>query len=131
MAFGLEFFNRFRLFVQQTPSEQISNTGFIETIRPFLTFYRSLSPYAQRTSQLDAKTIRLREVIAKATDPEKTFFEDFPIALGFDDIAQGDAGEAIEEFVEQLQKSIRELRNCYDDLVESHRKISVRCSWSG
>ena len=114
----LEFFNRFRLFVQQTPSEQISNTGFIETIRPFLTFYRSLSPYAQRTSQLDAKTIRLREVIAKATDPEKTFFEDFPIALGFDDIAQGDAGEAIEEFVDQLQKSIRELRNCYDDLVD-------------
>jgi len=115
----LQFFNRFRLLVQQTPSEQISNTGFIETIRPFLTFYRSLPPYAQQTSRLGTKTIRLREVIAKATDPEKTFFEDFPAALGFDDIVQGDTDADVSEgFVQQLQASIRELRNCYDDLVD-------------
>lgn len=111
----LQFFNHFRRLVQQEPSQQISNTGFIETVRPFLTFYRGLPPYAQRTSRLEPKTIRLREAIAKATDPEKTFFEDFPLALGFDGI---DTDAEITAFVEQLQKSIRELRSCYDDLVD-------------
>jgi len=121
----LSFFNRFQRFVQQAPSERISNTGFIETIRPFLTFYRSLSPYAQRTSQLDARTIRLREAIARASDPEKTFFEDFPHALGFDDIAQSDIDAELEEFVDRLQSAIRELRICYDDLVDRVEKFLI------
>lgn len=115
----LQFFNRCRTFLQQTPSERISNTGFIETIRPFLTFYRSLPLYTQQTQRLDPKTIRLREVIAKATDPEKTFFEDFPTALGFGTLEQESVDDrTIEAFIDQLQESIRELRSCYDGLVD-------------
>lgn len=115
----LQFLNRFRLLVEQTPSEQISNSSFIETIRPFLTFYRSLPAYAQQTAKLEPRTIRLREVIARATDPEKTFFEDFPAALGFSDIVQGSIDDGVAaRFVQQLQDAIRELRNCYDKLVD-------------
>lgn len=114
----LRFFNRFREFVQLDPSEQLSNTGFIETIRPFLTFYRSLSAYAQQTTKIGPEAIQFREVIAKTTDPEKAFFEDFPAALGFDElVGESATDESIEAFVESLQQAIRELRSCYDELV--------------
>ncbi|MCC6458698.1 MAG: ATP-binding protein [Caldilineaceae bacterium] len=115
----LEFFNRVRKFVQQDSRTHISNSGFIETIRPFLTFYRSLPPFTQQTTDLDARSVALREVIASATDPEKTFFEDLPQALGFADLAAGEITEQrVAAFVAQLQTSVRALRMRYDVQVD-------------
>jgi len=112
------FFDKYREAVNLNKSELNGNT-FIETIRPFLTFYRHLNTYAQTTKDISSEAKKFRDVIARATDPEATFFEQLPEALGFREIILTQNPEAIDSFVSVLQNAIRNLRSCYDDYVKS------------
>lgn len=115
----LDLFNRYRALVQQSENEQITNTSFIETVKPFLTFYRALPAYTKYTCKLAPEAIRLREVIATATDPEKTFFEDFPQALGYGyfDLKNADDSH-LKAYIFQLKTAIKELHTCFNRLVD-------------
>ncbi len=110
------FFDKYREAINMGSSE-LSTQSFIETIRPFLTFYKKLNSYARRTKDISPNARKFRDVIAKATDPEKTFFEVLPDELGFKEITLSQNPEAIESFVAVIQEAIRELRNCYSELV--------------
>lgn len=118
----LKLFNRYRVFLNQTENHQPNNKIFIQTIKPFLTFYRDLPEYAKQTNRLSKKAINLRKVIAIAKDPEKTFFEDFPLALGFNIEQLQKDNTSVESFLKQLQGSVKELRTKYDVLVDSVEK---------
>ncbi len=121
----LDIFRRYRAMLQQTGDEGFTNASFIETVKPFLTFYRSLPQYTRHTKNLDPPSLRLREVIVNASDPEKTFFEDFPRALGyggelnFNEIDD----DLLKAYIHQLQTSIRNLRTCFSALIG---RIEVR-----
>ena len=112
------FFDKYREAVNLNKSELNGNT-FIETIRPFLTFYRHLNAYAQTTKDISSEAKKFRDVIAHATDPEATFFEQLPETLGFREVVLTQNPEAIDSFVSVLQNAIRNLRSCYDDYVKS------------
>lgn len=113
----LDLFNNYRSMLQQSTKSHLTNKDFVETIRPFLTFYKGLPEYAKNTLRLEPETIRLRDAIIKAKDPEQTFFDAFPNALGYSmQILQTDPGK-LYEYVNTLQDTIRELRNCYNELV--------------
>ena len=112
------FFDKYREAVNLNKSELNGNT-FIETIRPFLTFYRHLNIYAQTTKDISSEAKKFRDVIARATDPEVTFFDQLPEALGFREVVLTHNPEAIDCFVSVLQNAIRNLRSCYDDYVKS------------
>lgn len=121
----LEFFNRYRALVQVKANTRITKSGFVETIRPFITFYAALPEYAKRTARLAPTTIRLRQALATAVDPEKAFFQDLPTALGYTDLLEGNQVEQtrVEAYIRELQAAIRELQNCFDallDRVEAH-----------
>lgn len=114
----LSFFNQYRKFVNLGDEFTITNSSFIETIKPFLNFYLRLNDYTKHTKKFDHKsTLRFRDVLAKAKDPEKTFFEDLPEALGFDKI-QLKQEESINEYSSIIQRAVRELRNCYSQLID-------------
>ena len=59
----------------------------------------------------------MRDVILNSREPEKTFFEDFPKAMGFNTEQLGNSNELLEEFAIVLQESIRELSSAYDQLI--------------
>lgn len=114
----LDLFNKYREAINLKSEDKIEEASFIETIRPFLTFYsRSLNNYARKTNKLQRKSIDFRNVLASATDPEQTFFEDLPKALGFKDVDLVNNTDFLKDFVEILQDSIRELRSCYEELI--------------
>ncbi len=113
----LDLFNQYRQLLNQPQQQNPSNRAFIETIRPFLTFYRQLPAYAKTTKRLNKKTLALREAIASAKDPEESFFEKFPTALGYNIIQLQKSQDALQKYVEQLQNSIREIRTSYDELI--------------
>jgi hypothetical protein len=121
----LELFNRYRIFLNQSESSKPNNKIFIQTIKPFLGFYRDLPDYAKKTNRLDKKTISLRSVIAKAKDPEKAFFEDFPNALGYSIIDLQKKDELADKYITQLQDSIREIRGAYDTLIDRFEKYFI------
>ncbi|HEX7869450.1 MAG TPA: hypothetical protein VF455_04985, partial [Chryseobacterium sp.] len=113
----LQLFNRYRILLNQTESNQPNNKVFIQTINPFLTFYKSLPEYSKKTNRLAKNTIALRQIIQNAKDPEKTFFEDFPTAFGYSLTELQNKPKLAESFIKQMQQSITELRTAYDELV--------------
>lgn len=113
----LELFNSYRILLNQHSKNKIDNQTFIETIKPFLTFYRGLPFYSCNTKRLKKETIAIREAIANSKDPEKSFFDDFPIALGYNVEKLQKSNDNLQEYILKLQDSIRELRTSFDGLV--------------
>jgi len=116
---GVKFdlFNKYRTFINKGTEAKITNQSFVDTIRPFLTFYRGLPEYTKRTDRLSKTAIALRNTIANAKELEKTFFEDFPSALGYTSNKLYNSDKYLEDFVIQLQKNIREIRTCHEELI--------------
>ena len=114
----LGFFNQYRRFINLGEESAITTASFIETIKPFLSFYLRLNDYTKHTRKFDhASTMKFRDVLAKAKDPEKAFLEDMPEALGFDD-EKLKQERFREEYGNTIQRAIKELRSCYNNLID-------------
>lgn len=113
----LDIFNKYRSASNLSDKHSIEGDSFIETIKPFLVFYRSLKEYAKKTNKLQRQTIEFRNVLAKAIDPQQTFFEDLPRALGFKEADLSSNEEFLRDFVQILQDSRHELSTCFDELI--------------
>lgn len=115
----LNIFNQYRRFVGASGDAEFTTESLIETIRPFLVFYNKLDKYAKHTKKLNKNSsIRFRDVLARAKDPEKTFFEDLPRALGLRESQLAENEEVLKRYVELIQTAIRDLRSCYIGLIE-------------
>ena len=80
----LAFFNQYRKFINLDDKKAISSDKFVETIKPFFIFYNRLNEYAKYTHKFNhLTTLKFRDVLANAKDPEKAFFEDLPEALAY------------------------------------------------
>ncbi len=114
----LGFFNQYRRFINLGEEFTITKDSFIETIKPFLTFYIRLDDYTKHTRKFNHDTtMKFRDVLANAKDPEQAFFEDLPEALGFkqEELKQE---VFIREYGNIILRAIRELRNCYTGLID-------------
>lgn len=113
----LNIFNSYRLFLNQNSKEKLTNSNFIETIKPFLTFYRGLPEYSKNTKRLSKEALAIRNAISSSKDPEQTFFEDFPMALGYSINKIESSKKDLQSYTISLQNAIRDLRTCYDELI--------------
>ena len=114
----LGFFNQYRRFINLGEEFTITKDRFIETIKPFLAFYARLDGYTKHTRKFNHdSTMKFRDVLANAKDPEKAFFEDLPEALGFNQ-EKLQQEEFIREYGNIIQRAIRELRTCYTGLID-------------
>jgi hypothetical protein len=114
----LDIFNSYRLFLNQDSKEQITNSSFIETIKPFLVFYKGLPEYSKTTKRFDNRdAISIREAIAGSKDPEQTFFEDFPNALGTSMEKLQKSKTELKAYTIKLQEAIKALRTSFDELI--------------
>lgn len=114
----LSVFNKYRDLLNQNRVEKSSNTGFIEMIRPFLSFYMQLPEYAKNTNKLTREVLSLRKAISESTDPEKTFFEDFPAAMGYSLKELDESHQKLERFFVELRQSITDIRSSFNSLVQ-------------
>jgi energy-coupling factor transporter ATP-binding protein EcfA2 len=112
----LNIFNRYRYFLNLVEENTPDSDTFIETIKPFLIFYKRLVPFTQQTKKLSKNALRLRDAISLATDPEKIFFEDIPRALGFT-INDFINDEILENFTIALKEGTRELSSSFPNLI--------------
>lgn len=114
----LDIFNSYRTFLNQSTELKFDNSSFIETIKPFIVFYKQLPEYSKQTKRLTASAIKIRQAIATSKDPEETFFEAFPNALGISlGTLQNDKSK-LQSYTTNLQSAVRELRTSYDELVK-------------
>jgi len=113
----LEVFNKYKTILNRKKTEKASEQDFINTIKPFIIFTRTLNYYASNTKKLTQQSIDLREAIKNAKDPEKAFFEDFPKALNYEEALQKGDEKMLEGFVKKMEDSINEIRKSYGELL--------------
>ena len=114
----LDIFNSYRTFLNIATEEKFDNNSFIETIKPFIVFYKQLPEYSKNTKRLSPSAIKIRKAIATSKDPEETFFDAFPSALGLTLSTLQQDKSKLQSFTTSLQDSVRELRTAYDELVK-------------
>ena len=80
----------------------------------------NLHPWVLKTRQLSNNAIRLRELIKTAHDPNKVLFDDLPhIFKEFEEnLKKGD----VQPIINELEKNLNELVQCYPILVSGFRK---------
>lgn len=126
----LELFNLYRQMMSQKPKQAPKSVNFIETVRPFLTFYnKEINAYARTTKKIPLKAQNFRKAIASATDPEKSFFEDFPAAFGYTAEDLQNNSNHLDAYLKDIKESVKAIRLSYENLVnrfEAHisQKIS-------
>jgi ribosomal protein S15P/S13E len=113
----LDIFNSYRTFLNQSKEKSFNNKSFIETIKPFITFYKGLPEYSKQTKRLSSSSLKIRTAIATSKDPEETFFIAFPNALGISLSTLQKDKSKLQSYTTTLQQAIRELRTSYDGLV--------------
>jgi ribosomal protein S15P/S13E len=114
----LDIFNSYRTFLNQSTELKFNNNSFIETIKPFITFYKGLPEYSKQTKRLSVSALKIRTAIASSKDPEETFFEAFPNALGISLGTLQKEKSKLQSYTTNLQSAVRELRTSYDGLVK-------------
>lgn len=125
----VNLFNQYRAMLNLTQQSQTSTESFIETVVPYIKFYKSLHPYAKVTKRVSKESQKIRKALTDATDPEVLFFEDFPAALGFDIIQLTKDPEQLKVFSEALMQSIRELRSSFDELQNRFEAV-INSLWN-
>jgi len=114
----IEFFNQYRNLINLNDRELITQGSFLQTIKPFIAFYNNLNDFAKNTQNFDnPQTAKFRNVLAKAKDPEKTFFEDLPAVFGFKNDSLTTNQEFMMQYQDLIKDSIRELRSCYTNFI--------------
>jgi ribosomal protein S15P/S13E len=114
----LDIFNSYRAFLSQSTESRFSNNSFIETIKPFIIFFKGLPSYSKNTKRLSSAALKIRHAIANSKDPEETFFNAFPDALGFSLSTLQKDNSKLQSFTITLKDAIRELRTSYDALIQ-------------
>lgn len=119
----LDFFKQYRQFLRKDDNVQVNATSFIETVKPFFLYYNKLNNYAKHTRKFDTPTTaKFRDVLAKAQDPAKTFFEDLPESLGYRNL---NGSEFISQYLDLIKGAINELNTCYDLFINRIEKSVV------
>lgn len=95
-----------------------TKSAFLSIFGNFLRFYRGLNEYSINTKKLSDKAIKLREAIKNAKEPEDALFNQFPNALGFHSLSIKEDADALKNYTFHIQDAIRELRSCYDSLID-------------
>jgi hypothetical protein len=114
----LDIFNSYRTFLNQSTEQKFDNNSFIETIKPFIVFYKQLPEYTKNTKRLSPSALKIRQAISNSKDPEETFFEAFPNALGITLTTLQKDKSKLQSYTTNLQDAVRELRTSYDELVK-------------
>lgn len=114
----LTLFNKYREFLKQDSKDHIDADSFIESIRPLLIFYRDLTDYGRETKTISLEAINLREAIAKAKDPEETFFEAFPSALGYSTNELATDKRVFDDYIIKFQNTIQEIKDSFEGLKD-------------
>lgn len=115
----MKLFNQYRKFLNINESNVVDSQSFIETIKPFLFFYnKQLNDYAKHTKKLShIETVKFRDVLASAKDPEKSFLEDLPRALGYTEEKLHNE-QYVQDYCCAIQRAVKELRCCYEQLID-------------
>lgn len=92
--------------------------ALLDVVQPLARFGAKLPEYTRHAGALEPQTIKVRDVLTRASDPPKMLFQELPVACGMDAFT-GDAPEPqrAAEFVARLEAAVVDLRGDYPRLL--------------
>ena len=93
------------------------NASAFDVARSLVLLVDRLNPWVHRTRRLSRETIRFREMIKSAHDPNKLLFDDLPDLLGIDSAKIQDTDRS-QNVAEKITNSLIELTKAYPSLLE-------------
>jgi len=119
----LDLFNKYRELINRDETSELKGTTFIETIKPFITFYKGLTPYAQNTNSVSNNAKKFRTAIVTSEDPETSFFNKFPETFGYTLNNLRANPEELKSYTNEIKDAIRQLRTVYFDLLDRFEQL--------
>lgn len=106
-----------RVLGKSFPIFKYCQTNLLDISRKMVAFINGLNDWVMRTKKLNPKTMRLRDLLKNASDPNKLLFEDIIklYSLKIDNIT--------EESLNPLVVSFKELQQAYPNLIKEFRRI--------
>ena len=78
-----------------------------------------LDNYTLRTHNLDPTTVRAREVLVEAVEPDELLFDSLPEALGFSPVsAEAEVYSQADEYADALREVLDQLSECFARLLD-------------
>ena len=112
-----DLYVKYRELASLTENKKGKGSSFITIFSQFMNFYMQLPKYNKNTKKLTKQTFAFREAIKNAKDPYEALFEEFPKALGLHGIKFTKESGALDLFMDQIDKSIDELRTVFSELL--------------
>ena len=91
---------------------------------------RRLENFVVRTSHLSPETLKVREALLTAVEPDELLFESLPAALGLKPVpTETKTYSRRSDFAERLAEALAELSDCYGQLLQRlHRNLLEACA---
>ena len=115
-------FNRFKALVGKADAPPTIKSLLL-VVRPLLAFAQRLPDFTRRTKSLSKEALAVRETLFTSRDPEELLFEDLPQACGFEALGLKSDERAVQAFFGVLEAAMRELRDCYEQLLGNLRHV--------
>ena len=96
----------------------------IDIARGLVATYDQLEAWTKRTTRLTAETLRVRDILKHANDPNKLLLDDLPALVGNN--ADLESEEAVSAAVAIVGRSVEELRARYPRMLDELRKLLLR-----
>lgn len=115
-------FEQLAKMLGQTPAiEHLEARDILDVVKPLMRFVRKLNNFARNTRSFSRTTVRIREAIANASEPDALLFRDLPEASELQPFAASrkDRAKDVNSFLRTLQSSLNELQRGYDLLLKS------------
>jgi hypothetical protein len=102
--------------ILQLPRSNRERVELLDVVRPLCQFASSLPHYSQKTAQLNAETLKVRQALLDAREPATLLFETLPMALSIE--PEKAVGAECETFVTTLKRELDDLREIYPRLLD-------------
>lgn len=93
------------------------NASAFDIARSLVSLVDNLNPWVHRTRKLSRETVRFREMIKAAHDPNKLLFDDLPNLLGVDSAKAHDKKE-LQQATDKITNALLELIEVYPSLLK-------------
>ena len=121
-----ELFEKFlRVLNQPTAAEK---PDLLTVVTPLIHSIARLPKYTLATQELSAEAINLRKAVLNAREPDELLFHQLPKALGFPVFGTetGTDIKVVSDFFTTLQKTLSELEQAYEVLLNSIEQLLVK-----
>jgi len=114
----VNLYEKYKEITSISGTERGLESTFISIFSSFLNFYSSLPTYAKTTQKLSGSTIKFREAISNAIDPEDALFNEIPVSLGFSGMGEKTDANSLTLLSNRITEAVYELRTAYSDFLD-------------